>query len=192
MKEPSANAKDLPAAGDFDTFVHLLVRSNIEDMEFAFLLCARLFVQMQELLIKIVQLCNGQEDVLIRLLNNWLRLCPNDFRNEILLQELRKQNQSKDIYYFLNGIADKLEMLDTNRRSQLQYLVSKVPSASSLGRQSSIKSLKRFATNVYKTDNVMCKCSSALELAHQLYAIEHAYLSQIRLEEFIELSTRTR
>lgn len=184
---PSANAKDLPAAGDLDTFVHILVRSNIEDTEFAFLLCARLFVQMQELLIKIVQMCNGQEDVLIRLLNNWLRLCPNDFRNEALLQELRKQSQSKDIYYFLEGIADELAMLDENRRSQLQYLVSKVPSVSSLGRQSSIKSLKRFASNVCKADNVLCKCSSAFELAHQLYAIEHAYLSQIRLEEFVEM-----
>lgn len=30
-------------------------------------------------------------------------------------------------------------------------------------------------------------CSSAFELAHQLYAIEYAYLSQLRLEEFVEM-----
>ncbi|KAM8711599.1 hypothetical protein ACLKA7_012161 [Drosophila subpalustris] len=183
----SLHAKELPAAGDLGTLSKLLVRSNNEDMEFAFLLCSRLFVQIQELLKKIIQECREQEELLIRLLTHWLRLCPNDFRNETFLQELRKQNQNKTICSFLDAIVDKLAQWETSRRAQLQYLVCKQPSAGSLGRQSSIKSLKRFATNVYKTDNMLSKCSNAFELAHQLYAIEYAYLSQIRLEEFVEM-----
>ncbi|TDG50614.1 hypothetical protein AWZ03_002918 [Drosophila navojoa] len=182
-----AYAKDLPAAGNLSTLVTLLASCKNEDMEFAFILCARLFAPIQELMSLLLQQCHGQEDDLRRLLNHWLRLCPNDFRNETLLQQLRKQNANKAVNSFLDGVPDVLDKIDASHRSQLQYLLAKQASASSLGRQSSIKSLKRFAANVYKTDNVMTKCSSAFELAHQLYAIEYAYLSQLRLEEFIEL-----
>ncbi|XP_064543295.1 ras-GEF domain-containing family member 1C isoform X1 [Drosophila montana] len=184
---PPAYAKDLPAAGDLGTLVTLLVSCKNEDVEFEFLLCARLLVPVQELLSKIIQECHGQEEQLLRLLDHWLRICPNDFRNETLLQELRKHSGSKALSAFLDRISDSIDRLDAGQRSQLQYLLVKQASASSLGRQSSIKSLKRFAANVYKTDNVLSKCSSAFELAHQLYAVEYAYLSQIRLEEFIEL-----
>ncbi|XP_062134942.1 ras-GEF domain-containing family member 1C isoform X1 [Drosophila sulfurigaster albostrigata] len=180
-------AKDLPATGNLDTLAKLLAKPSNEDIEFSLLLCARLFIQMQVLLARLVEEHRGREEQLLRLLGNWSRLCPHDFRNETLLQELRKQNHNKAISAFLDTIADTLAQLDTSRRCQLQYLLSKQSSASSLGRQSSIKSLKRFATNVYKTDNVLNKCSNAFELAHQLYAIEYAYLSQIRLEEFVEM-----
>lgn len=182
-----AYAKDLPAAGNLSTLVSLLASCKNEDMELAFILCARLFVPMQELLSMLIQQCHGQEDELLRLLSHWLRICPNDFRNETLLQQLRKQNGNKALSSFLDCLPDTLDRQDASRRSQLQYMLAKQASASSLGRQSSIKSLKRFAANVYKTDNVLTKCSSAFELAHQLYAIEYAYLSQLRLEEFIEL-----
>ncbi|KAH8297227.1 hypothetical protein KR044_007609 [Drosophila immigrans] len=180
-------AKDLPATGNLDTLAKLLAKPSSEETEFNLLLCARLFVQMQVLLAKLIEEHQGREELFLHLLAHWLRLCPHDFRNETLLQELRKQNHSKAINAFLESITDALAQLDMSRRSQLQYLLSKQPSASSLGRQSSIKSLKRFATNVYKTDNVLSKCSNAFELAHQLYAIEYAYLSQIRLEEFVEM-----
>ncbi|EDW01388.1 GH21412 [Drosophila grimshawi] len=179
--------KDLPAAGDLAVLVTLLTSCSNEDIEFTFLLCARLFVSMRELLAKIIQQCRGQEDVLLRLLSHWLRICPNDFRNETLLQELRRQQSSAGLSAFLDGIPDALHQVDANNRLQLQYLLAKQTSASSLGRQSSIKSLKRFAVNVYKSDNLQSKCSSAFELAHQLYAIEYAYLSQIRLEEFVQM-----
>lgn len=182
-----AYAKDLPAAGNLSTLVTLLASRKNEDMEFAFILCARLFAPVQELMSLLLQQCHGQDDDLRRLLNHWLRICPNDFRNETLLQQLRKQNGNKAVNSFLDGLPDALDKIEASHRSQLQYLLAKQASASSLGRQSSIKSLKRFAANVYKTDNVMTKCSSAFELAHQLYAIEYAYLSQLRLEEFIEL-----
>ncbi|KAH8370384.1 hypothetical protein KR093_003248 [Drosophila rubida] len=179
-------AKDLPASGNLDTLIKLLAKPSNEDTEFSLLLCARLFVQMHVLLVKLIEEHKEREQ-LLRLLANWLRICPHDFHNEALLEELRKQNYNKAIFDFLGTITETLAQLDMNRRVQLQYLLSKQSSASSLGRQSSIKSLKRFATNVYKSDNVMNKCSNPFELAHQLYAIEYAYLSQIRLEEFVEM-----
>lgn len=156
-------------------------------MDFAILLCARLFVSMQELLVKIIEVCQGQEEKLQHLLSHWLSICVNDFRNEAVLQELRKHSQIKAISSFVDGIPDTVSQVDARRRLQLQYLLSKQSSSSSLGRQSSIKSLKRFATNVYKSDSMLSKCSNANELAHQLYSIEYAFLSQICLDEFVEL-----
>lgn len=151
------------------------------------MLCARLFVSMQELLAKIIEACQAQEDKLMRLLSHWRSICVNDFRNEAVLQELRKESQIKAISSFVDGIPGAVSQVDARRRLQLQYLLSKQSSSSSLGRQSSIKSLKRFATNVYKSDSMLSKCSNANELAHQLYSIEYAFLSQICLEEFVEL-----
>lgn len=156
-------------------------------MEFALLLCARLFVSMQELLAKIIEACHAQEDKLMRLLSHWRSICVNDFRNEAVLQELRKESQIKAISSFVDGIPGAVSQVDARRRLQLQCLLSKQSSSSSLGRQSSIKSLKRFATNVYKSDSMLSKCSNANELAHQLYSIEYAFLSQTCLEEFVEL-----
>lgn len=182
-----AYAKDIPAAGNLSTLCTLITNSSDEEMEFAYLLCARLFVSMQELLAKIIELCQSQEDRLLHLLTHWLGVCVNDFRNEAVLQELQKHRQMKTICSFVDGIQDAVSKADAKSRSQLQYLMSKQSSSSSLGRQNSIKSLKRFASNVYKSDSMLSKCSNALELAHQLYAIEYAYLSQIRLEEFVEL-----
>ncbi|KAH8418623.1 hypothetical protein KR222_007194 [Zaprionus bogoriensis] len=182
-----AYAKDMPAAGDLSTLSTLLASSRNEELEFAFLLCARLCVPLQELCSKIIAACQADEDRLLRLLTFWLDICANDFRNETVLQELRKHGQNKVIGAFLDGVPDALNRVDAARHVQLQHMLSKPSSSSSLGRQSSIKSLKRFASNVYKSDNLLSKCSNAFELAHQLYAIEYAYLSQIRLEEFVEL-----
>jgi len=103
------------------------------------------------------------------------------------LHELERKRDVKGMTAFLDGIPQSQAQRAEKGRSQLQYLLTKQSSASSLGRQSSIKSLKRFAANVYKTDNVLNNCNSAFELAHQLYAVEYAYLSQIRVEEFVEI-----
>lgn len=177
----------MPAAGNLSTISTLLTSSSNEEMEFALLLCARLFVSMQELLSKLIEVCQAQEDKLMRVLSHWLSICVNDFRNEAVLQELRKHSQIKAISSFVDGIPGALSQVDARRRLQLQYLLSKQSSSSSLGRQSSIKSLKRFATNVYKSDSMLSKCSNANELAHQLYSIEYAFLSQICLDEFVDL-----
>ncbi|ALC41071.1 CG4853 [Drosophila busckii] len=181
---PPTYAKDLPAAGNLEAVVKLLASCNNEEVEFCFLLCARLFVPMPELLTKLQQQCSSQEQTLQHLINHWLRICPDDFRDETLLQELRKH---KPCQTFLESLPAVLEQVDESRGKQLQCMILKQSSSSSLGRQSSIKSLKRFAANVYKTDNLLHRCSNAFELAHQLFAIEHVYLSQIRLEEFLEL-----
>ncbi|XP_017125120.1 ras-GEF domain-containing family member 1B [Drosophila elegans] len=184
---PPVYAKDLPKEGNLDSLVSLLINGNDEDLKFALLSTSRLYSPPHELLSKIIAKCQGKEDNLIRLLNHWLNICPGDFSNDMLLQELEKKRELKGMPAFLDGIPQSQAQRAEKARSQLQYLLVKQPSASSLGRQSSIKSLKRFAANVYKTDNVLSNCGNAFELAHQLYAIEYAYLSQIRIEEFVEI-----
>ncbi|KAI8039560.1 ras-GEF domain-containing family member 1B [Drosophila gunungcola] len=184
---PPVYAKDLPKEGNLDSLVSLLINGNDEDLKFALLSTSRLFSPPHELLSKIISKCQGKEDNLIRLLNHWLNICPGDFSSDMLLQELEKKRELKGIPAFLDGIPQSQAQRAEKASSQLQYLLVKQSSASSLGRQSSIKSLKRFAANVYKTDNVLSNCGNAFELAHQLYAIEYAYLSQIRIEEFVEI-----
>ncbi|EDW32027.1 GL11435 [Drosophila persimilis] len=184
---PPAYAKDMPKTGNLDSLVSLLTNSQNKEFEFTFLVCGRLFLQPQELLLRIVDKCQSRQDTLLRLLKQWLKICPNDFRNEALLQELDKQEKDVALAAFLDDISQSQDQRDARGRTQLQYLLAKQSSGSSLGRQSSIKSLKRFAANVYKLDNVLNNCSNPFELAHQLYAIEYAYLSQIRLEEFVEM-----
>ncbi|XP_017093892.2 ras-GEF domain-containing family member 1C [Drosophila bipectinata] len=184
---PPVYAKDMPKNGTLDSLVSQLINSQNEDMEFSILTCARLFLPPQELLSRIIDKCQGKEDTLMRLINHWLSICPNDFVNETLLQELEKKRDIKELATLLDKIPQKQAESNEKRKTQLQYLLTKQSSASSLGRQSSIKSLKRFAANVYKSDNVLNNCGSAFDLAHQLYAIEYAYLSQLRLEEFVEV-----
>nr|AAL28512.1 GM09415p [Drosophila melanogaster] len=180
-------AKDIPKKGNLDSVVNLLINNNTKDLRFAFLTTSRLFSPPHQLLSKIIAKIDNEEENVLRLLNEWLDTCPGDFSHELLLQELENKRNVKGLAAFLDGIPQALAQKDENGRSQLNNLLTKQSSASSLGRQSSIKSLKRFAANVYKTDNVLNNCSSAFELAHQLYAIEYAYLSQIRLEEFVEI-----
>ncbi|KMY94566.1 ras-GEF domain-containing family member 1B [Drosophila simulans] len=182
-------AKDIPKKGNLDSVVNLLINNNAKDVRFAFLTSSRLFSPPHQLLSKIIAKIDEEENEenVLRLLNEWLNTCPGDFSHELLLQELEKKRNVKGLAAFLDGIPQALAQKAENGRSQLNNLLTKQSSASSLGRQSSIKSLKRFAANVYKTDNVLNNCSSAFELAHQLYAIEYAYLSQIRLEEFVEV-----
>ncbi|XP_017019959.1 ras-GEF domain-containing family member 1B-B [Drosophila kikkawai] len=174
-------AKDMPKSGSLDSLVSLLIAGQDEEVAFALFTCFRLFLPAQDLLARLVDKCQDKEDVLIRLLKHWLSICPADFNQELLLQKLEKKPGLKA---FLDGIPQSQAQRQAKSHNQLQYLLAKQSSASSLGRQSSIKSLKRF---VYKTDNVANSCGSAFELAHQLYAIEYAYLSQIRLEEFVEM-----
>ncbi|KAH8254827.1 hypothetical protein KR032_012430 [Drosophila birchii] len=183
-QSPPVYAKDMPKSGSLDSLVSLLIASKDEDVAFALFTCFRLFLPAQDLLARLVNKCQDKEDVLIRLLKHWLSICPADFTQELLLQELGKKPGLKA---FRDGIPQSQAQREAKSRNQLQYLLAKQSSASSLGRQSSIKSLKRFAANVYKTENVTNSCGSAFELAHQLYAIEYAYLSQIRLEEFVEM-----
>lgn len=180
-------AKDIPKKGNLDSVVNLLINNNTKDVRFAFMTTSRLFSPPHQLLSKIIAKIDNEEENVLRLLNEWLDTCPGDFSHELLLQELENKRNVKGLAAFLDGIPQALTQKDENGRSQLNNLLTKQSSASSLGRQSSIKSLKRFAANVYKTDNVLNNCSSAFELAHQLYAIEYAYLSQIRLEEFVEV-----
>ncbi|XP_020803347.1 ras-GEF domain-containing family member 1B-B [Drosophila serrata] len=177
-------AKDMPKSGSLDSLVSLLIAGKDEDVAFALFTCFRLFLPSQDLLARLVDKCQDKEDVLIRLLKHWLIICPADFSQELVLQELQKKSGLKA---FLDSIPQSQTQREAKSRNQLQYLLAKQSSASSLGRQSSIKSLKRFAANVYKTDNVANSCGSAFELAHQLYAIEYAYLSQICLEEFVDM-----
>nr|XP_016928620.1 ras-GEF domain-containing family member 1B-B [Drosophila suzukii] len=179
--------KDMPRQGSLDSLVSLLINGHDADVQFAFLTSARLFLPPNELLSKIIAKSQGKEDNLIRLLSHWFIICPSDFRHELLLHELERKREVKGMTAFLDGIPQSQAQRAEKGRSQLQYLLTKQSSASSLGRQSSIKSLKRFAANVYKTDNVLNNCNSAFELAHQLYAVEYAYLSQIRVEEFVEI-----
>ncbi|KAH8372570.1 hypothetical protein KR009_000091 [Drosophila setifemur] len=180
-------AKDMPKNGTLDSLVSLLISRQDEDKEFAILTCARLFRPPQEILFRIIDKCEGKEDTLVHLLNHWLAICADDFCNETLIQELEKKRNVKSMATFLDRIPESQAKRNEKNRTQLQYMLEKQSSATSLGRQSSIKSLKRFAANVYKTDNVLNNCKGAFELAHQLYAIEYAYLSQIRLEEFVEM-----
>ncbi|KAH8316337.1 hypothetical protein KR067_005235 [Drosophila pandora] len=184
---PPVYAKDMPRNGTLDSLVSQLINSQNEDMQFSILTCARLFLPPQEMLSRIIDKCHGKDDTLIRLITLWFSICPNDFVNETLLQALEKKREIKEVAAFVDKIPQKQAESNEKRKSQLQYLLTKQSSASSLGRQSSIKSLKRFAANVYKSDNVQNNCGSAFELAHQLYAIEYAYLSQLRLEEFVEV-----
>ncbi|KAH8266243.1 hypothetical protein KR038_000246 [Drosophila bunnanda] len=183
-QSPPVYAKDMPKSGSLDSLVSVLVAGKDEDVAFALFTCFRLFLPAHDLLARLVDKCQDKEDVLIRLLKHWHSICPSDFSQELLLQELEKKRGLKA---FLDGIPQSQARREAKSRNQLQYLLAKQSSASSLGRQSSIKSLKRFAANVYKADNVANSCGSAFELAHQLYAIEYAYLSQIRLEEFVEM-----
>ncbi|XP_034652360.1 ras-GEF domain-containing family member 1B-B [Drosophila subobscura] len=184
---PPAYAKDMPKSGSLDSLVGLLTSSQNKEIEFTFLVCGRLFLPPQELLSRLVDKCQGTQETLLRLLKHWLNICPNDFRNEALLQELEKHRKDVALADFLDDISQSQQQREARGRAQLQYLLAKQSSGSSLGRQSSIKSLKRFAANVYKTDNVLNNCSNPFELSHQLYAIEYAYVSQIRLEEFVEM-----
>ncbi|KAH8290938.1 hypothetical protein KR054_007313 [Drosophila jambulina] len=177
---PTVYAKDMPKSGSLDSLVSLLIAGQDEDAAFALFTCFRLFLPAQDLLARLADKCQDREDELLRLLRHWLSICPADFSQELLLQELEKRRELKA---FLDDITQSQAERESKSRNQLQYLLAKQPSASSLGRQSSIKSLKRF----YKTENVANSCGSAFELAHQLYAIEYAYLSQIRLEEFVEM-----
>ncbi|XP_016994578.2 ras-GEF domain-containing family member 1B-B [Drosophila takahashii] len=179
-------AKDMPKEGSLDSLVSLLINGDDADVQFSLLTSARLFLPPHELLSKLIANCQGKEDNLVRLLSHWLIVCPGDFLHELMLQELEKKRGLKGMTAFLDGIPQSQAQRAEKGRNHLKHLLTKQPSASSLGRQSSIKSLKRFAANVYKTDNVINNCSNVFELAHQLYAIEYAYLSQIRLEEFVE------
>ncbi|XP_030371265.1 ras-GEF domain-containing family member 1C [Scaptodrosophila lebanonensis] len=189
-------AKDIPQPCTLDALIKLLTTSTDEEFHFTLLLCARLVLQPHELLAKVAQKIQMQgaeeKDLLVHLLTYWLHICPADFGDEALLQVLRElttgnYRHRSNLIAFFETIPDSLGQIDAKRKNKLQYLVAKQSSSGSLGRQSSFKSLKRFATNVYKSDNVFNICSSAFELAHQLYAIEHAYLSHMRLEEFLEM-----
>ncbi|XP_068144073.1 ras-GEF domain-containing family member 1B [Drosophila tropicalis] len=178
--EELSYAKDLPKAGTLNELLQMLFERQNENIEFALLVTLRLFLTPAELFAEISKTSvKYQDTVFLHLLTRWVQTCPCDFNNEILMHELNKQPD------FLQqmGIPQRLEKIESNRQIQLRYMLIKQSSSSSLGRQSSIKSLKRF----YKPDNIISICSNPFELSHQLFAIEYAYLSQIQVEEFVDL-----
>lgn len=200
---------------------------------FAFLLSARLFIRPNQLLERICCLCDAQQNLglgmatptatneepsnntvsvrrfathFVRLLAEWIDTFPYDFRDERLMQNLRRMTQQciqiehsrrREVSVMLQTLLHRLTLLD-----QYEEYLGRVQSganAAAVRVESNEHTNHPNASTTYNTITSQHHpssypqvidftevCTSPAQLAHQLTHIELERLSHIGPEEFVQ------